>query len=100
MWYNFGIFYEGVDHMELPSFREFLESMDMNAVSYDIGLNSTNRLNKPCPFSEDQVKYIADAIFAETMAFLGQYHGSCSVRGCQPTPVAAFTRRRQKETAP
>lgn len=60
--------------MELPSFREFLSELDMEKLIYDIDLNSPKGLKGPCPIPEDQQKYIADMIFTQTTALLGQYH--------------------------
>lgn len=60
--------------MDIPSFRKFLNTLDMDKLSYDIGTSSTKRLQTTAPFTEEQQKYIADAIFAQTTALLGQYH--------------------------
>ena len=57
-----------------PSFREFLNSLDMEKLAYDIGANSTKSLNGPAPLSAEQIAYISDMIFAETTAILGLYH--------------------------
>ena len=64
-----------------------IETRSMQMLAYDV---------KPTEYQDRSILQL----WPITPAVYSLFQRSCSVRGCQPTPVAAFTRRRQKETAP
>lgn len=59
--------------MKMPSFDEFLDSLDMQKVMYDIKAKLSPTYKDPS-FTEDQNLFIFEMITAISAALLQQYH--------------------------
>lgn len=61
--------------MDFPSFSEFVASIDLEKVEYDISRFAPNELNKKTDlFTEEQYAFIAKTISTMQLTLLAQYH--------------------------
>lgn len=61
--------------MRLPSFLEFLASVNLNSLNYDIDKFSTAELKTPTDtFTEEQYKLLCKTNITMFFALLQQYH--------------------------
>jgi len=61
--------------MELPSFKDFLNSVDFNKVEYDFSSNCPAYLKENHnPFSKEEYRFIVDSEILMSKILLNQYH--------------------------
>jgi len=61
--------------MKLPSFNEFLTSIDPEKMDFDLSLYSTPEMRENFnPFTKDQYTLLVKTNLAMTKALLAQYH--------------------------
>lgn len=61
--------------MKLPTFDEFIDSVNMNELSYDLSRFATDELKKTNSlFTKEQNDFLSATIVTMLYAFLQQYH--------------------------
>lgn len=61
--------------IELPPFKEFLETIDGDAFTYDVKMHSTERMRREYnPFTEEQFRLIIDTSVVLTQTIIAHYH--------------------------
>jgi hypothetical protein len=61
--------------MKLPSFNDFLNSVDFDKIEYDFSLNSPQYLKENHnPFSKEEYRLIVDSEILMSKILLNQYH--------------------------
>ena len=60
--------------MKLPPFSEFLDSIDLDKMDYDLKRYESSELKEGVPFTPKQATALAQVNIAISKALLAQYH--------------------------